>query len=106
MKLWCRRPACLGSRAGCTTHLASSLAGRQLVGLLNTLRGFWSVESERVADIAGEPSRPRPRSARGTARLAGTQSRNRRRLHLEELEARRLLTADVVPQVLLGSVYF
>jgi protocatechuate 3,4-dioxygenase beta subunit len=32
--------------------------------------------------------------------------RNRRRLHLEELEARRLLASDAVPQVLLGSVYW
>ena len=79
------------------------------MGLFSTLRGFCFGTTTH-----GEPGRPRPRLARDPrcarvpAWLAISPSENRhpRRLQMEALEPRRLMAADTVPQVLLGSVYF
>ena len=71
-------------------------AGRQLVGIFNTLR-----------DLCFGPTEIRVTGARASAasRIALCE-RRARRCQIEELEPRRLMAADVAPHVLLGSVYF
>jgi serine-aspartate repeat-containing protein C/D/E len=76
-------------------------AGRQLVGILRTLRDICF--GNGAADSLDPRPIRNPKSA-GTGRRA---VRNPRRCYVEELESRRLMAVSgAVPHVLLGSVYF
>ncbi|MCC7475043.1 MAG: hypothetical protein IT425_06575, partial [Pirellulales bacterium] len=68
------------------------------MGLFNALRAAWfgKVITESAANAAAGTVRGNRRKAR----------RGSRRCQVETLEPRRLMAADLVPQVMLGSVYF
>ncbi len=68
------------------------------MGILNFLRELCFGQSDIGVANGGTSSRPQPRRARNVAP---------RRCQIEELEPRRLMAADgLVPQVVLGSVYY
>jgi serine-aspartate repeat-containing protein C/D/E len=71
-------------------------AGRQLVGIFGSLRDLCFGPTEFCVTEA------RTRTIQGSV----SAKRRARRCQIEELEARRLMAADLVPQVMLGSVYF
>src|SRR4051812_34143139 len=71
-------------------------ARRQLVGIFNSLLDLCFGPSEIVVNT------PRPRAKGGPQKVG----RRTRRCQIEELETRRLMAADTVPHVVLGSVYF
>ena len=66
------------------------------MGIIGTLRDMCFGPTE-ICVTEARPRRPK---------VATTAKRRARRCQIEELEARRLMAADLAPHVMLGSVYF